>query len=176
MKTGALIGATPWKQAIAQIFGAIAGALCGSAIYLILIPDPHTQLLTPKWPAPAVATWKAVADLFQRGFSALPEGIPEAMIIAGIAGVILPCLDRFGPARLKPWIPSSASLGLSFVVEAKNAISIFIGGMIALCLGRVVPNWTARFLVTLASGLIVGDALVGAGSAVATVLSGLWAT
>ena len=46
----------------------------------------------------------------------------------------------------------------------------------ALALGKAVPNWTARFLVTLASGLIVGDALVGAASAVATVLQGLWAT
>ncbi|MBL9119271.1 MAG: OPT/YSL family transporter [Phycisphaerae bacterium] len=173
MKTGAMLGATPWKQAIAQICGALAGSLAGSAIYLTLIHDPHEQLLTEKWPAPAVATWKAVAELFQRGFEALPAGAANAMIVAGIVGVILPCLDRFAPKNMRPWVPSAASVGLSFVVQAKNAISIFIGAMLALVIGKVTPSWSAKFLVTLASGLIVGDALVGAGEAIASVVTGL---
>ena len=173
MKTGAMLGATPWKQAIAQICGALAGSLAGSAIYLTLIHDPHEQLLTEKWPAPAVATWKAVAELFQRGFEALPAGAANAMIVAGIVGVILPCLDRFAPKNMRPWVPSAASVGLSFVVQAKNAISIFIGAMLALVIGKITPSWSAKFLVTLASGLIVGDALVGAGEAIASVVTGL---
>lgn len=173
MKTGAILGATPWKQAIAQILGAVAGSLAGSAIYLVLIPNPHAQLLTPEWPAPAVATWKAVAELFQRGFSALPAGAPQAMLIAAIAGVVLPILDKLAPARLKPFVPSASSLGLSFVVAAKNAISIFIGAMLALAVGKFCKNWAAKFLVIVASGFVVGDALVGAGDAVLRVIEGL---
>ncbi len=170
LKTGAMIGATPWKQVIAQVCGAFSGALIGSWFYLILIPDPQRQLLTEEWPAPAVATWKAVAELFMVGFDALPRGAANAMIVAAIVGVVLPVLDRFGPKRLKPLLPSAASLGLSFVVAAKFAISIFLGAILSLLAGKLFPSWKARFLVTLCSGMVVGDALVGAGDAIAQVL------
>lgn len=173
LKTGALLGATPWRQSVAQFCGAGAGALAGSAFYLILIPDPHRQLLTDAWPAPAVATWKAVAELFQRGFDALPGGAANAMLIAAIVGVVMPLLDKFAPKAAKPWIPSVSSVGLSFVVSAKYAISIFIGGMLAMGAGKLFKSWSSRFLVTLASGLIVGDALVGAGDAILRVIVGL---
>jgi uncharacterized oligopeptide transporter (OPT) family protein len=173
MKTGAMIGSTPWKQTVAQLCGAGAGALAGCAFYLLLIPDPQTQLLTPEWPAPAVATWKAVAELFQRGFEALPAGAANAMLIAGIAGVILPFLDRFAPKTLKPFVPSASSVGLSFVVSPKYAISIFLGAILAIVSGKFFKTWTSKFLVTLASGFIVGDAIVGAGDAILRVIEGL---
>jgi len=169
LKTGAMLGSTPWKQIVAQIAGAVSGSLIGCAFYLILIPEPHKQLMTEEWPAPAVATWKAVAELFQRGFEALPAGSATAMLIAAIVGVILPVAERFGPKGLKSWLPSASSLGLAFVVSAMYAISIFIGALLALIVGKFFKNWTARFLVTLASGFVVGDALVGAGDAIVRV-------
>jgi uncharacterized oligopeptide transporter (OPT) family protein len=173
LKTGALLGATPWKQAVSQICGAGAGALAGSAFYLLLIHDPHRQLLTEEWPAPAVATWKAVAELFQRGFDALPSGAAGAMLVAAILGVLMPLVDRVAPRAARPYLPSVASVGLSFVVAAKYAISIFVGAILALVAGRLFRHWAAKFLVTLASGLIVGDALVGAGDAILRVIVGL---
>ena len=56
-----MLGAWPRHQAFSQICGVFAGALAGSAAYLLLIPDPAAMLLKPDWPAPAVAKWKAVA-------------------------------------------------------------------------------------------------------------------
>ncbi|MEM6959553.1 MAG: OPT family oligopeptide transporter, partial [Myxococcota bacterium] len=87
LKTGLLIGATPRFQAIAQVFGVMAGALAGSAAYLLIIPDPTNMLLTDDWPAPAVAAWKGVAELFLEGLDAMPEMAVTAMAIAGGAGV-----------------------------------------------------------------------------------------
>jgi uncharacterized oligopeptide transporter (OPT) family protein len=173
LKTGAMLGATPWKQIVAQTCGALSGALIGSAFYLILIPDPARMLMTPDWPAPAVATWKAVAEIFQLGPEALPKGSVEAMLVAAIVGVLLPILEKTLPKQYRAWLPSASSLGLSFVVAAKFAISIFIGAVLALIVGRLFKSWTARFLVTLASGFVVGDALVGAGDAIYRVLSDL---
>ncbi len=123
------------------------------------------MLLTPEWPAPAVAAWKAVAEIFQVGFEALPEGTPMAMLIAAIVGVVFPILEKVSPKRVGTWIPSVSSVGLAFVVYPNYAISMFIGAVIALILGKFYPRWTTRFLLTICAGLIVGDSLVGAGDA-----------
>jgi uncharacterized oligopeptide transporter (OPT) family protein len=171
-KCGYLLGAVARKQAVGQLMGCLAGSIVGSAFYLILIPNPREQLLTEEWPAPAVATWKAVAELFVVGFDNVPPGTPLAMLIAGILGLILPTLDRFGPAWLKPFIPSAASLGLAFVIRANTAVSMFLGACIALVLARFFPRWTDRFFVTICAGLVAGESLAGAGDAVRLLLFG----
>ena len=171
-KCGHLLGATARHQAVGQIAGALAGALLGSLFYLILIPDPKSMLLTPEWPAPAVATWKAVADLFAIGIKALPDGTPIAIAIAAMLGILLPVLDRTLPKNFKHWVPSASALGLAFVINGHNSISMFVGALIALVIGKVVPGWTDRFWVTICAGIIAGESLTGAGDAVRLVIQG----
>ncbi|MFW5887219.1 MAG: OPT/YSL family transporter, partial [Bacteriovoracia bacterium] len=161
LKTGHLIGASPRLQSMAQYFGLLSGALIGSAAYLILIPDPVNQLLTDEWPAPAVAAWKAVAEIFQEGLSAMPTGTIQAFIIAGIAGILLAVMEKTVPPKFKAWVPSPASIGLAFVIPAYNAISMFIGAILALLLGHFAKTWTKKFLIVAASGLIAGESLIG---------------
>jgi uncharacterized oligopeptide transporter (OPT) family protein len=137
LKTGHLIGAQPRAQFIAQVFGALAGALAGCAGYLVLIRDPATQLLTEEWPAPSVASWKAVAELFMKGTDALPPGAVEGMLIGGVVGIVLAVMEKILPKSLRNWVPSPTSLGLAFVIPAYNAISMFLGAMAAW--GLVFP-------------------------------------
>lgn len=165
MKAGYLLGAKARLQAIAQFLGALAGALAGSAAYLVLIPDPQNQLLTEEWPAPAVAAWKSVAELFQVGFDAMPAGAVGAMIIAGIAGVVLAVVEKTAPPNVRKWVPSPASIGLAFVIPAYNAISMFVGGAIALALMHRFRSWSMKFIVIIAAGLIAGESLTGVGIA-----------
>ncbi len=104
-KTGQLLGAWPRHQALAQAWGVLAGALAGSAAYLILVPDPQAMLLTDEWPAPAVVKWKAVAELFRHGFSAMPPGGFLAMSMGAALGLGLTLLEyrlRAGGARGVP--------------------------------------------------------------------------
>jgi putative OPT family oligopeptide transporter len=161
LKTGHLIGTRPQSQFIAQFFGVLAGAMAGSAGYLVLIKDPLSQLLTPEWPAPSVAAWKAVAELFMQGLSALPPGAVEAMTIAGVVGIVLAVMEKTMPVNLRRWLPSSTSLGLAMVIPAYNAISMFLGSMVAWVLSRWVPDWSTRFVLIIASGLIAGESLSG---------------
>lgn len=165
-KCGLHIGASPRKQWMAQMFGALAGSLVGCAFYLLLIPDPARQLLTDQWPAPAVATWKAVAEVFSVGFSALPQGVLVAIVIAGALGFILPIAEKLLAKHVAAWLPSAAAVGLAFTIPARNSISIFIGGVLALVLSKIFPKWSKRFLVTICAGIVVGDSLVGAGDAI----------
>jgi uncharacterized oligopeptide transporter (OPT) family protein len=175
LKCGYLLGAMPRWQTIAQIFGAAAGAMAGSAIYLIMIPNPAEQLLTAEWPAPAVAAWKAVAELFQVGFSALPAGVTYGMGVAAICGVILPFLEKYCPKRWHICIPSPASVGLAFVIPGYNSISMFLGGLVALLLGKWCRSWSKRFLVAIAAGIVAGEGVTGAGISIwKTVVEALW--
>ncbi|MCA9285453.1 MAG: OPT/YSL family transporter [Phycisphaerales bacterium] len=172
-KCGWMLGASPKKQFIAQVAGAFAGSIVGSYFYLVLVPDPETQLLTTEWPAPAVAAWKAVAELFMVGLDALPAGVLNAMAWAAAAGVVLPILEKVLPKAGRKLVPSAASIGLAFVVSPKYAISMFIGAVIALVLGKLFPRWTERFLITVCAGIVVGDSLVGAGDAFWTMFASL---
>ncbi|HZW07112.1 MAG TPA: OPT/YSL family transporter, partial [Phycisphaerales bacterium] len=171
LKCGYLLGAIARKQVIGQILGSVAGAVVAGYFYLILVPNPKEMLLTPEWPAPAVAQWKAVAEVFKNGIDSLPRGATTAIMIAAAIGVVLPVLEKLLP-KAKPFIPSAAAFGLAFVIPANNSISMFLGGCIALGLTRYAPKWTERFLITLCAGIIAGESLVGAGDALRLVVTG----
>ena len=172
LKCGYLLGGVARKQVIAQILGATVGSLVACAFYLILIPDPKTQLVTPEWPAPAVVQWKAVADVFAKGFDSLPAGAVHAILIAAVVGVILPVLEKVLPKKARVFVPSAASVGLAFVIPAWNGLSMFIGAVIGMGLKSMFPRWTERFFVTVCAGVIAGESLVGAGDAIRLVLMG----
>lgn len=172
LKCGYLLGASPRLQTLAQLCGAFAGALVGSAVYLILIPNPSEMLGTEEWLAPAATVWKAVAELFIVGFDSLPKGTPIAMALAAVAGVALPVLERYAPRAVRPLVLSPVSMGLAFVYPANLAISIFIGGLIALILRRWFESWSARFLIAICVGVIAGESITGIALAFQRVLAG----
>jgi uncharacterized oligopeptide transporter (OPT) family protein len=161
LKTGMLVGARLRLQAIAQVFGILSGALAGTAAYLILIPDPQSMLLTEEWPAPAVATWKAVAEVLAEGFHTIPDGCMAAMVVAGICGVALAILEKRVPTDKRHWVPSAPSLGLAFIIPASISISLFLGAMIGVVAGMISADWKRKYLIVIAAGLVAGESLMG---------------
>ena len=164
LKTGLLIGASPRFQALAQIFGVLTGSLVGSAVYLVLIPDPQSMLLTIEWPAPAVATWKAVAEVFQQGIGARPTGSLWAMGLAGLAGMGMVLLTYGVSPSHNRWIPSASTMGLAFVIPAWNSLSLFLGSLLGVLLMKFAKTWAERFVMAMAAGLVAGESLAGVAS------------
>ena len=156
-----IVGASPAAQAVAQVFGVLTGSLVGSLVYLVLIPDPAGMLLTAEWPAPAVATWKAVAEVMAQGLGALPPAAIPAMAVAGVAGLLLALAENFLPPRLARMVPSGAAMGLAFVIPAWNALSFFLGAVAAALLRRAAPDWADRYTTVLAAGLVAGESIAG---------------
>ncbi len=165
LKAGLILGASPRRQVIAQCFGTLSGALVGSAAYLVLVRDAKAMLLTDEWPAPAVASWKAVAELFAKGLSAMPPGALTAMYVGGAAGIVLAIAEKKLPGRLAKWVPSPSSLGLGFVIPAYQGLSMLLGATLALLVQKKNKEWGDRFLIVLASGFIAGESLTGVGIA-----------
>jgi putative OPT family oligopeptide transporter len=172
LKTGKLLGASVRAQAVAQFLGVLVGSVAGSAAYLVLVPDPASMLLSKEWPAPAVATWKAVAELFRDGIDAAPSGAITASVVGALVGISLAILHRQLPEKRAQWCPSAVSVGLAFVIPAFNSISLFLGAVAAAIAARFFPDWSRRFVLPIAAGLVAGESLAGVASALATLISG----
>ena len=161
LRTGIEVGATPRLQIIAQSFGILVGSVVGTLVYLVLIPDPATMLITPQWPAPAVATWKAVAEALAQGLGSLPPSAIAAIAIAAPIGFALAVTEHLLPERYARLLPSASALGLALVIPAWISISAFLGAFVAALFARINPGLAARYTLPVAAGLVAGESLMG---------------
>lgn len=163
-KVGQAIGATPHRQLIAQCLGIVIGSVVAVLVYRMLIPDPQAQLLTEQWPAPAVATWKAVAQTLTQGLGALSPTLRWAILAGSAAGVLLGALDSLLPQRAARWLPSTAALGLAFILPASISMMMGLGAVLTWLVSCRWPSLTERFAITAAAGLIAGESITGVGA------------
>lgn len=174
LKTGQLIGATPWKQQVALMVGVLAGSAVIPPILDLLnaaygfAPLLGTGLPTPANPLPAPQA-TLIAGL-ARGI--LGEGLDWKMIFIGAAlGLVLVALDglmgRKGWLRLPP-----LAVGIGIYLPMSATLPVVIGALIGWRYDRRHADPAARRMgVLLASGFIVGESLFGvllAGLIVAT--------
>jgi uncharacterized oligopeptide transporter (OPT) family protein len=159
LKSGYLLGGNPRKQTISQLFGVLAGTLICVPVYMV-IADPK-KLGTKELPAPAAKVWAGVADMLAEGIDKLPVSARWAMLAGGVLGIILTLLEEFMPKQHKHWIPSATGLGIAGVVPAFNSISMFVGALIAWILARKWPATDEKYTITVSSGLIAGETLMG---------------
>jgi len=161
LKAGLLLKIDHRLQIVAQIFGVLVGSIVGSLVYLFLIPDPQTQLLTPEWPAPAVATWKSVAELMAKGVSHFPAGAMEALIVASIIGFLLSILENVLHENHLKYVPSASAMGLAFIIPASLSLTMFSGSMLVEILKRLNSNFAKLFSLVIAAGLVAGESIGG---------------
>lgn len=168
-KVGHVIGASPGRQAVAQCLGIALGSLVGVLVYGLLIPSPGV-LVTPEWPAPAVATWKAVAEALGGGLDALANETRLAMLAGATVGLLLGLLEALLPDTWLRRLPSSAALGLAFVIPASVSLLMSLGALLAWLLARRAPGLAERFVVVAAAGLVAGESMAGVGAALLQLL------
>jgi len=163
-KVGHAIGAAPGRQALAQCFGILLGSVVGVLAYQLLIPDPQSMLITPEWPAPAVATWKAVAEALTGGLGALAADIRWAMLAGALCGVLLGTLEGLLPERRLRWLPSFAALGLAFIIPASISLMMTFGAVLAWAFASRWRSLGERFVIVAAAGLVAGESMAGVGA------------
>jgi uncharacterized oligopeptide transporter (OPT) family protein len=162
-KVGHAIGATPSRQVVAQCLGILVGSLVGVLVYQLLIPDPQAMLITPEWPAPAVATWKAVAQALTAGLGSISLDIRWAMLIGALVGVVLGLLEGSAPVWRLRWLPSSAALGLAFIIPASISLMMAFGAVLAWLFAARWGSLAERFVIVAAAGLVAGESMAGIG-------------
>lgn len=175
LKTGQLVGATPWKQQVALMIGVIFGSL---------IVPPVLDLLNTAFGfagAPGAGTNALAAP--QAGLiSALAKGVLGgdlnwAMIEWGMAaGVAFIAVDAV-MARAKLLRLPTLAVGIGIYLPMSVILPTVLGSVIGLVYdrwasGTANPDTARRFGVLSATGLIVGESLWGVGFAGIVALTG----
>ena len=164
LKTGQLVGATPWRQQVALIIGVIFGALVIPPI-LDLLNGAFGFAGTPGAGPNALAAPQAAL------ISALAQGVlggdlDWSLLGVGAAiggGVVLvdELLARTGRWRLPP-----LAVGMGIYLPMSLTLLIPLGAIIGYVYDRRAdraadPAFARRMGVLLATGLIVGESLFG---------------
>jgi putative OPT family oligopeptide transporter len=158
VKTGYLLGGAPRKQVWAQLLGVLAGSCACVPIYFLLA---RPERLGVDLAAPSAVAWAAVAKLLKDGPSNLPKLALFAAGIGAAVGAVLAALFEVSPTRIQRWLPSATGIGIAFVIDANDSIAMFSGAMIALLVERFRPDLSKRYGISVASGIIAGEGLMG---------------
>jgi OPT family oligopeptide transporter len=159
LKSGYLLGAKPRQQFFAQFFGVVAGSLAVVPAFRLLVPSADV-VGTPRAPAPGAISWFSVAQVLGQGLDRLPNSARWLILAGTLTGVTLVLLERAFP-KAKAWIPSATGFGLAFTLPGNNAVSMFVGALIALYLEKRKPDLAEKYIITVSSGIIAGESLLG---------------
>ncbi|OOG39539.1 oligopeptide transporter, OPT family [Rhodanobacter sp. C06] len=166
LKTGQLVDATPWKQQAALVVGVIAGALVIPPV-LDLLQHAYGFLGAPG-ANPATALPAPQAGLI----SALAQGVIQNNIDwsliglgAGI-GVALIVLDAVLASTTKSVRLPPLAVGLGMYLPTSTTLMVVVGALVGAWFDKRAERGpkaepTKQLGVLLASGLIVGESLLG---------------
>jgi putative OPT family oligopeptide transporter len=177
LKTGQLVDATPWRQQVALVIGVIAGA--------IVIP-PVLDLLNKAYGflgAPGVNPAHALPAPQAGLISALAQGVIQNNIdwsligIGAAIGVGLIVLDAILAATTKSVRLPPLAVGLGMYLPTSTTLMIVVGAVVGWYFDKRADRTpkaeaTKQLGVLLASGLIVGESIIGVIVAAIVVFSG----
>lgn len=167
LKTGQLVGATPWRQQVALVVGVIAGAVVIPPV-LNLLNDAYgfagavreAAITADPLPAPQATLISTLA----RGV--LGDTLNTNMLgIGTMLGIALVVLDTFmkraGLLRLPP-----LAVGIGMYLPMQVTIPVFIGALLRWLYERKTRSTPGaaraeRMGVLMASGFIVGESIFG---------------
>ena len=166
LKTGHIVGATPWKQQIMQVVGTISAAVVLGLVLDIL----HTAYTigSPTLSAPQATLMKSVADGVFTG------NLPWDFVYMGaLIAVIIILIDIRQEKRGSEFRVPVLAVAVGIYLPITLTVPIFIGGMINHLGKKVGASKTAEKKgLLMASGLITGEALMGILVAVPIFISG----
>jgi putative OPT family oligopeptide transporter len=177
LKTGQLVDATPWRQQVALVIGVIAGA--------IVIP-PVLDLLNKAYGflgAPGVNPAHALPAPQAGLISALAQGVIQnnidwsLIVIGGAIGVGLIVLDAILAGTTKSVRLPPLAVGLGMYLPTSTTLMIVVGAIVGWYFDKRADRTpkaeaTKQLGVLLASGLIVGESIIGVLVAAIVVFSG----
>lgn len=177
LKTGQLVDATPWKQQVALVVGVLVGAA--------VIP-PVLDLLNEAYGfagMPGVDPARALAAPQAGLISALAQGVIQGnidwslIILGGAIGVALIVLDAVLGRTTKAAALPPLAVGLGIYLPTSTTLMIVVGAVVGWYFDKraergAKPEATKQLGVLLASGMIVGESIIGVIIAAIVVFSG----
>jgi putative OPT family oligopeptide transporter len=179
LKTGQLVDATPWRQQFALVIGVLAGALVIPPVLDLVnhaygfVGAPGSELRPNPLPAPQAGL-----------ISSLAQGIIAADIdwslirIGGLIGVGIILLDEILARTTRHMRVPPLAVGLGIYLPTQSTLMIVVGAVAGWLFDRRAdrtpkPEATKQLGVLLASGLIVGESVIGVVISAIVVFSGV---
>ncbi len=158
-KTGKLLGSTPRILTYVQLAAVPIGAAAVAIMYPFLVS--RYGLGADGLAAPTGLKIANMAILLSRGFEALPRYALEATVAATLLGIAVTAVRETSNARWTNWIPSIGALGFALILPGELNIPIALGGVAGWIWMKLSRPTYERYAITVASGMIVGEALLG---------------
>jgi putative OPT family oligopeptide transporter len=169
LKCGRMVGTTPWKQQVMEMFGTASAALVIGPVLILLhraygfagMEGASDQALA----APQASLMASVATGVFEG------GLPWGYLFAGMGvAVLIIALDQYLQAKRYPFRTPVLAVAIGFYLPFELSVPIFIGGLVSLAVKRYHKQKQSgtdeveasdRRGLLMASGLITGEALMG---------------
>jgi putative OPT family oligopeptide transporter len=178
LKTGQLVDATPWKQQVALIFGVIAGAFVIPPVLDLVnhaygfVGAPGAEARAHPLPAPQAGLISSLAQ------GVIAADIDWSLIrIGGLIGIGIILLDEILARTTRHMRVPPLAVGLGIYLPTQSTLMIVVGAVAGWLFDRradrtAKPEATKQLGVLLASGLIVGEGIIGVVISAVIVFSG----
>ena len=153
LKTGNIVGATPWKQQLMQLVGVVSAALT-LGIVLTLLHEAY-GIGSSDLPAPQAVLMTNVANGVFQG------NLEWGMIYAGaILGIGIIMIDQYQAFRKADFRVPILAVAIGIYLPIELTLPIFIGGMLNHFASKTASEEGKNNGLLIASGLITGEALM----------------
>jgi len=176
LKTGHLVGSTPWKQQIMQVVGVATASLVIVPVLFLLQAKYGIGEASSNHPHPLTAPQATLMATLAQGV--FRGGLPWSMVgLGAVIGMVVIMGDRYQVARRSAWRLPVLGVALGMYLPLKLSAAIFMGGVLAEAVGRAMKPSVqegSQSGLLCAAGLVTGEALMGILLAVPVALSSLW--
>ncbi len=175
LKTGHLVGATPWKQQVMQVIGVLTGALVLVPVLSLLQAKYGIGEPTNSHPHPLSAPQAMLMANLTR--SVFGTGLPWLLVgLGAVIGALIILVDRRQELRNSDFRLPVLAVALGIYLPLKLSAAIFLGGIIAALANRKTGrrHELSQRGMLFAAGLITGEALTGIMLAMPIALAALW--
>jgi putative OPT family oligopeptide transporter len=176
LKTGHLVGATPWKQQVMQVIGVATGAVVIVPVLSLLQAKYGIGEATAAHPHPLSAPQATLMANLAKGV--FGGSLPWHLVGVGmVLGVVVIGLDAGQARRKASFRLPVLAVALGIYLPLKLSATILLGGLLAeyARTGQTAAGPAAQDRGLLfAAGLVTGEALIGILLALPIALSSLW--
>jgi len=178
LKTGQLVDATPWKQQWALVIGVVAGAFVIPPVLDLVnhaygfVGAPGAEARPNPLPAPQAGLISSLAK------GVITADIDWSLIrIGAMIGVGIILVDEILRRTTKHMHVPPLAVGLGIYLPTQSTLMIVVGAVVGWLFDRRAdrtpnPDATKQLGVLLASGLIVGEGIIGVVISALVVFSG----
>jgi putative OPT family oligopeptide transporter len=169
LKTGRLVGATPWKQQVMQIIGTLSGAVVMAPVLILLHKAYGFKGMPDAGPDALIAVQANLMASVAQGVFKGEMPWTLAFIGMGVGAAII-AADLVLEARKSSFRMPVLAVAIGIYLPLELAVPIFAGGIIHWLIGGFHKRWktapeqierAGRNGLLFASGLITGEALMG---------------